>query len=603
MEPIISMMLHRENGEVVDMLRALDIPLLISEYEKVVIKIIVSFEDKPIIQIGDYYIPLHISNVDRNNLITYEIKESKIFQNYMGTVFFEIITSDLCFNRIKPVNIYGRKITSERAIGFLKYLSERADISAICFSPSKHMGKSDKKTNNISEKINSGLKVLEYFLSERGRFQKDPCSSVKCTTEVTNHSSYQVLDDRSIAYISRNPDTLTRCDVSSRDLTIRGQHYQVNRVERSVHTRNTNVFENQVILAFAHHYLRFLTQIVLDLEKRRSCDLSILNFNGEEFVSIDRILEESGLLLNVQFDKITLAIKRTKQSILFIEQYLSCSINSNITTFPVPTQQVISKTHYFGLYRFLRSYYDVGEPNWDGIAEAFSLRSIPKIYEFVCLVGLIEQLKKIGFIYDESIYLDDSLNEGFKPINELNNFYRFRRNDEILDLWYEPNTSTFSSEKIIEYIGYSLGDVKIKRNIRYKPDFVFVHNINGKLKTHVIDAKYSNFSVVRDRHLPECTSKYINYLRTYKKGEYLSIDSLTLLFSENHSEYISNYHTKARLFKHGCTYNPEYIYPPIGGCAFNPEMSVMLSCILGVFFEKKSIKKTTVENIELSSVF
>lgn len=53
------------------------------------------------------------------------------------------------------------------------------------------------------------------------------------------------VDDRTIAYLSEHPDSLTRADAASGDVLIRGQHYAIQQMIYGEIVQNLNIFENQ----------------------------------------------------------------------------------------------------------------------------------------------------------------------------------------------------------------------------------------------------------------------------------------------------------------------------------------------------------------------
>ena len=463
----------------------------------------VNSAQKITLTLGDFDIGLRpVSN--NNGVVTYSSDEIQCFRNFIGYTHADLYLHES--NRIYTsvgINIYARKITYERALSFLRMIDEKAEISSICFAVTKLNSDSKKSSRNITAMLNAGMKALDYFQQNRARFVQFPCSNTLAISKTENYKSSTHLDDRSIAYICNHPDTLQPSYFYDRDIAIGNRNYTINQIETSSHKKNTDIIENQIISGFIQNFSTYLKNLMIRIAKYKSSPKSFIEFDNESYVSIDRLLIDSGLILSFHEDKIKLALKKCKQCLHFIQQKIPCKIINGTNVLPIPTQQVLARTHYLQLYGLIKSYYDIGDPQWRGQLEFFGLRNLYKIYEFVCLIYLIDSVKKIGFTPKQADYLDNEYNPlDIRPINEPNNYYLFTKDDFQVELFYEPKAVNAyrlrqSNQRAC------LADLVHKNSRTWEPDFALVVNTGSSVSVHVFDAKYSSVKAVQNTHLPD----------------------------------------------------------------------------------------------------
>ena len=454
-------------------------------------------------------------------------------------------------------------------------------VSSICFSPSRHGGSNTEyDINSISTRIDLGIKALDVFWESRNRFKNDPCYNSKTQADIIEYTPSQQLDDRSIAYLAHNPHQLIRCEPSVRDLTLRGVHYRVNQIQIIKNIKNTDVLENQVILYFLYEFLTFLHDITENTTKKSKTNDAFIEVNGEQFISIDRILSESGLLLNMQKSKALNYIEKIKEAINFINNNIPCSRSLHTPSLPEISHRVLIKQHYFNLFKHIKNYYSAGEPDLSGKDMVYGIRNVSKLYELVCLTQLIQEINELGFTCTKFDYRPAySSKNQMKPINEPNNFYRFQKEKETIDLWYEPEAMTLGQESANSDISYSIIDIKETRRINYQPDFILVHSSKGKKKAHILDAKYSSSKIVKNTHLPDVANKYLQFIKL-KTNNYDPVSSITVLFSDDYSGYISNHHNKARIIDTQGKINNDFLSPSIGAVSLNPKNNSIASLLI-----------------------
>lgn len=521
--------------------------ITVNEYETVSYRLVVDESLNPMILLGDYSL-LFTNHFIQDGLYVYESTPSQPFKNFVGFTHAEIVDGFGSDNEVivvsRPINVFASKLSYERALGYLRFILNNEDISSICFTVTKGGSDANRSTNNLSEKLIAGLRVVEYLNNEWGRFHHDPCVKKNTKSEVRPFSKSMPVDDRTISYLSSHPDSLTRSDPQSGDVLIRGQYYAIHQIVQNKIIQNLNVFENQVILYFLKTFHQFVMQLKSELVKNH-INQGTISVNGTDYISLDQVLKDSGIFITFQQEKIEVAYNAVRLALTRMQRDFKCVLDTSRNLMPIPTQQVLSKSHYMTLYRFMDEFYRIGEPSWHGTSELYGIRNISKLYEFVSLINIHKSLVEMGFNLDESRYVDISGVEVDRPINEPCNVYVFKHiNGVVIKLLYDLQIG-----RIDDLENPTVGrlyDMKhVIRTRTWRPDFQLRVIRENSTECHILDAKYSNRNTVEKRHMPECARKYGLETRMYNVVNgypQLTVpDSVTLLYSGESSAYISKF--------------------------------------------------------------
>lgn len=383
-------------------------------------------------------------------------------------------------------------------------------MSSICFSPTKVGSDFVSRKNNISAKLGAGLKAIESIIENRMRFKNDPCKKTTLNREVRVFNKSQAVDDNLIASISSDLSCLQPTIAEHADVKYHGKHYSIDKIDCPILRVDTDVYENRVILSFLFDFMSFLKSLKLRITP--SCiSKESISLDGNEYISLDRILRDSGIFFDVLSPKISSGLEKSLRLIEFISKYMPCSINTFEKNDLRVTQNVLSKRHYFSLFALIRAYRAVGEPTWNGNFELFGLRNMAKIYEIYCLVSLVASFKKLGFKLFQASFIDGGYIERVetvRPINEPHNYYRLELDGEVIvEIFYDMNSVLAHDVGLAGTYGYPV-DLVHKNSLTWRPDFFMKISHGDYIETHVLDAKYSNAnSVDRDR-LNEVALKY-----------------------------------------------------------------------------------------------
>lgn len=522
----------------------------------------------------------------------------KPFRNTIGISAVRVEVPDSVLAG-RAFDVYGSKATVTRAKRFLIYLKDNADdVSQLCFSTTRQASDSSASSVEIiNRKLDAGIKALEYFEQSRLRFATHPAYQSETKSHVRPYSRDMEMTEEAVTYLAMNPHAVTQTTAASSHFSLHGRHYAIDHtLQRQLH-RDTDVYENRVIHAFLQHFAQFLEVAEKLSQQKHRVNAQEVTYLGDDCFSFDSLMEQSGLAFGINERRIQMLRKRLLNVQRAASEAIPVSTTFGAEGMPVPTSRVLNKSHYVELYRFLLDYHQAGEPQWVGATDFFGLRSLPKVYEFVCLYLLLSELvNKGGFVLSEVEYVDFTApNEppADRPANQPHNVYRLTNGEVSVTLYYEPILKPARMSEATRLPIVDAVHTHILRNgqpCTWPPDFVLeVRGRNGESRVHVMDAKYSDASNVieggrfaRRGHLADCLLKYqVGILRSDGRG---AIDSMHILFSDlNARDYQSHYSSAvAWLGKAGQRQPGPPIFPNAGAIVVDASRTAALSQVMAI---------------------
>lgn len=485
--------------------------------------------------IGDYELTLN-QVTDKGFPLTYESGVSQCFRNFIGICPIHVV--DESANIVKDgtaINVFGSKATYNRALSFLRFIIKHNDFSSACFSVSRAGSDGVHNKNNISAKIEAGNKTLSHLRNEWVRFKRDPIAKINVKNKIRAYAEGEEVGPDGISYIISHPDSLQPTHAENSGIQIKGTHYAFTSTSAITSEKDKNVPENQHILMFLADFHSYLTNLEKSLNNNGSLDR--LTINGVDYISIDQILQDSGMFLNFHVENIRAGIKQSFALIRQFEHDLGVKLNRAQRTSSTLTQKALVKSHYFIAYKLIDQYMKTGEPNWEGESDLYGLRNMPKLYEFVVLLRLIESLKNRDFELKEANYVSDyGGNSLQRPVNEPNNHYVMTKGTERVELFYDLHVRQMKMLNINDRIGIPV-DLKHSSKRTWRPDYCIIHSDAGRSPhVHILDAKYSDEITTLKVRLPDCTFKYTSCMKVLGfengKATLKHADSMILLHSQ-----------------------------------------------------------------------
>lgn len=458
--------------------------------------------------------PLPLSNQNKNDITTeYKTASSRHLLNHFGlasvAVYFNATQK---LHRVTPIDTVAKKINKEQAEKILGYLSlKMADVTKLCFSKTQ-AGSDSQPGDNVDTltKLNFSKKILEIISASRNRFLTQPCKKPSEQLRITPYDDGLHITDKEIDWLFKHLDQLYPVPQGSSKVLIQNRHYSIDKIQRIVVEKDTNLFENQVIYGFLINLKKFLLDIPDHFKSYRP------ESKHTGFFTFDSILKtiESPLLQRRHQEAIQL-VRQCSDLISFFEKNLPCQDKGVLR--PRLTPMAKRYPHYEKSFRLIDEWYMLGQPKWSGANYLFGMKSLDKLYEFFCLYKIIDCFLDAGYLLQTSETRTPSRAAGTPGIkaeasdDELSNFYSFMNGDRTVELFYEPTIWSFSelskANDLVDIFHPGSGYRSC-----WTPDFLIKSSKQKETSYLIFDAKYSDHSNTKEKHLPEIVNKY--YLKT-----------------------------------------------------------------------------------------
>lgn len=368
-----------------------------------------------------------------------------------------------------------------------------------------------RSINDTSKFLNFIEHFIDVFQKNYSSFYHNPKYKIIQKERYQNFNN-QHLDKNSLNWILRNLDKLT-FDTTLKNhpdsISIGSHHGYLNKIVSTDKIQSLDIYENQIILGSFAILLDRLNRLKKEITSniggvKTNLSNDIVDFKDLKKIPFIRLFNDSQSLEN--------RLKKLYSKYLFIFK----DVNINRTK-PKLTQIFASYNHYQNVFKVIKilNYYKF---NLDGYFRLLNITKLSKLYE-------IYNLHKIVGIIEES--LPTSFNKLTTTIGPKDGF---------LDKFVFMNQSGKKSVSIyyeIKYWNHVTDEINLVRIDNAKgnyfcPDYVVKIKNDINYKYLILDAKYSRYQTVKNKHLNDCIQKYI--VKTGIFGEpYRKVDSLTLL--------------------------------------------------------------------------
>ncbi len=415
--------------------------------------------------------------------------------------------------RFTPINVFATKINKDHAEKILVYLSSKiANVTNTCFtktqtgSDNTHSSSADSLT-----KLEATRRLLDSIYAMRPRFISHPCrrSSEQLRVEKYNEGTH--ITEKEIAWLFQHLDHLHPTQADQSKVFINNRHYTIERIQRNASRIDTDVFENQVIFSFLVNAQEFLKSFPPPTNEG-----PIFGREGE-YYSLDRLLERISLpLLERRYRESRAILHKCNELLNFFRKNVHCSFKGKLTpTLTAPAKRLI---HYEKSFRLIDEWYKLGQPKWTGETYLFGLKSLDKLYELFCLYNLLDAMQDLGFKLERSeIRVPDRLfgtmgKQVHGAADHLCNYYQLKQGSTQLELLYEPCIWSFSEASMLGDLVDVFHSGRGPRSC-WTPDFLVKLTRENTHEYFIFDAKYSNHSNTKERHLPLIIEKYYLKIR------------------------------------------------------------------------------------------
>jgi Protein of unknown function (DUF524)./Domain of unknown function (DUF2357). len=462
------------------------------------------------------------------NYLSWKWSSEQYFRNCFGILVFRISFEELEeVYEFPPIEVIATKIKADEAKNMLQYLFDcDPNLLYACFARTSSTSAWGEKSPNIERVIYAANQVITAIEKLIFSSMRRVRTRLVETEKVKVIEKSDIIDDRSIRFIIENLDQASSLyNPNSVSLKFRGRAFYFEKLQVIRKTESTDVYENSIIHGVIksvksrlHLTTQQLKKVLSEIESHMLKDV------------------HEGMSDYVQFKTVCgyFIHKVSNHSFQVIEDLLKrlslIEFNARRIIPAKPIIKVPRLTPFFSVNNVYRPIYN-SSLNWykigDGISEIsnllFGLKTLDRLYEYVCLIKLIDIFTQEGWVIKESKLIGRYEFE----TEYTNNYYLFHHERlGFLELRYEPEISSSPDSSLWDLIKIS-GSKKFP----YRPDFVLrFKNINKEEKVRIVlDAKYSTDYVIWENRLPSIIMKYLHGVRRINELQKLPFDHLWAL--------------------------------------------------------------------------
>ena len=449
------------------------------------------------------------------------LKKEFFFRNYCGLAELSVNISGydidekvIAFNNI---DILASKLSANRVTAMLDFLSsnEAKDIEALARITKRESGlQQDKELiTSLVDKLSSYLIIIRQIIP---KIIHKPITKVQPISKVLPFTKDLYLNHDSIKWLSMNLDELIPCSkYDNYDVVLNKKFYKINKILVNYFIENTDIYENQVVHGFIKIILIKIDSILNEYNSKYNENSKSSNIDGyfSLFSKISKFQHEINKNLIQK-------LKKFKSELLQIDRLISekLPVSKALINTPFFSLKVKNNDNYKIIFKKMIELKKIGSPDWSLQEELNSIRDIPKLFEYYCLLLTKRSISSIL-----NTYAQTSIKGSFtEHIND--NYLSYSNIESSIDIFYEPK---IWSDKNVDSIIPTLinseawrvdnNQILSRKNTytgpksRHRcPDIIVrLKNLNSE-QYIIIDAKYTNSFLSWRTYLPELAMKYIH---------------------------------------------------------------------------------------------
>lgn len=363
--------------------------------------------------------------------------------------------------------------------------------------------------------------------------------------EILDTNSISRIDTQSVQSIFQNLDDVQQVSYIS-DILINDKYYIPRKIKGIKKEVSHKVYENEIIIGFINELNKYVQNLYKEVEEK----FLLLDIQ----IKGNSIYKEGEIVPNEMLERLTMkkyqhlmkeieVLKKEYRKIYHLYSTLFKINNTNLLYKPKYTDTFRSIRHYRDIFNIILKFFEYKDYEFNELGYMLGFKSLHAIYEYYCLIKLLQSWKKLGYQiidakkydkYEKSIY--DDKDEVSKSIN--NTYYLEKPNDSTVTIYYQPK---ISAQKLLSTNGISL--IRRDGEAYYEPDYLIKYSRDDKNFYSILDAKFSNIGNVKKHYLQNLIYKYLMNIGD-RDTKYSTVVNLSALCVSGNNNYtLSSSHT------------------------------------------------------------
>jgi hypothetical protein len=334
-------------------------------------------------------------------------RKEPFFHNYYGTAELVLISKKnaglVIVQQYQSIEILAKKINAERVDNMLAFLaSHDSEVLARFFRVTRIRAgfKAGEKSDTfLIEQLERNATFLSSVLPA---ICSNPLISLHQQSQLIVPNEHTLVDENTLSWFSENTDSLYQVGSQQNAiLDINGDFYSASKVLETHLVEQTDVYENRVL----HGFVSILAHTAKDISKRL----------GQPPIEIRSHVTVDGYLsFFSQIKKFWLTINKSKieRCKCLVKKFESFAeilrrrlpVKSSFKGVPQFTQKAKQNIHYQNIFHRMITWHRFGVPDWSLQEELFSIKNIPKLFEYYLLFLVKDHFDKLSSIQGMTIF-------------------------------------------------------------------------------------------------------------------------------------------------------------------------------------------------------
>ncbi|MCQ8230708.1 nuclease domain-containing protein [Pectobacterium carotovorum] len=387
------------------------------------------------------------------------------------------------------IEIYGRKITAERATSMLSYISTKVDEHILtALSPTTFSSKLVRNGVTPAEVLSRLEKTVEDVEVTIKNIILRPITSLRTSNIVIHNPTNEDVDDCGVEWITEFSGLSYQVGCEHDSIFHSGIEWRgMPEVLVTKNVTSTDIYENHLVIFYLNKLLtegkRILNKCI---QMKLSGNAHSTSINAIGYVSFFDVSHKNLNSITAKYEiRARTCVNKLEKMISSFNKHIPVS-SRNIGRLML-TEKIKANRHYLLFVKNIKEWVDCRDINWLEHMLFSNIHSTPVLFEYYSIILVDSWLKNKG----------DNQHKGL---------FSGKLHGENVKLYYEPSYPHPSYGESAN--GIWSCDIKSKRGRR--PDIVIdVDNDNSeRRKLYVFDAKCRNEYDVINYSLPECSMKY-----------------------------------------------------------------------------------------------
>lgn len=423
----------------------------------------------------------------------YKFGYDALFLHYFGVAQFAVELTDergvVTVAVFEPIEIYGRKITAERATSMLSYISAKVDehiltaLSPTTFSAT--MARTGVAPAEILSRLEKTLEDVEVTIKN---IILRPLTSLRANRIVVHNPTSEDVDDCGVEWIAEYSGLSHQVSCENDGVFYSGTEWRgMPEVLVAKAATSTDIYENHLVFFYLNKLLEEGKRILNKCEKIRwggkAHSASISPFG---YVSFFDVSHKNLNSINAKYEQ------RARSCVNRLEQMVSAfnkkiPISSRHIGRPMLTEKIKSNRHYLLFIKSVKEWVECREIHWLEQMLLSNIHSTPVLFEYYSVILVDCWLKSNGE-------------------HQRKGLFNGKLHGKNIKLYYEPS---FPHPRYGNS-PYGVWSCDINSRRGRRPDIVIdVDSDNNALRElFIFDAKCRNEYDVINYSLPDCAMKY-----------------------------------------------------------------------------------------------